>query len=361
MRIQSILSFAGLGRGNVMHDFSSNRIIIVCQDNIGDLVFTSSAIVAIKKHFKGSVLIDVVTRNDTAEVAGFLPLVNKILPAKLLSRLGFFPWTDQAKEFKRIKERIVDGRYDVAVMVGKNWRLGYLCRKAGIPVRIGFDFPKLKIWLTHSVPRPSVQVPVLTGLDSLLKILGIDQDKPEPYQLDLRKVSDSKERLKENIIGNGNEWQWFSNRKRVGLHAFASKNDRCVPLNVWVETAKKLEASGWSVLWIGTKNELNRLKEIKAVPGFYSDEIGNGSISDSIALLSYCNAYVGHDSGVLHLASAIGIRSLGIFAPGQPERTFAQGIVSGMTLFKPGPELISSEMMIEYFRKCFSEDESHLL
>lgn len=343
-----------------MSNVLPKRILVVCQDNIGDLVFTSSSIVSIGRHFKDEVIIDLMIKDYTAEVADFLPLVSRVLQAKSISRLSVFPWSDDAKEFKRINLDIANGRYDVAILVGKNWRLGYLCWKAGIPIRIGFDFPKLKIWLTHPVSRPTDQVPVLVGFDTLLKKLGVYQDSPAPYQLDFKKVLGAQCRLRNKIIDSGSECQWFNSAKRVGLHAFAGKSDRCVPLNVWIETARKLEANGWSVVWLGTANELKQLKREDSVPGFYSDEIGSGSISDSIALLSYCMAYIGHDSGVLHLASAIGVRTLGIFAPGQPERTFAQGIAGGLKLFKSSPELISSEMMMEYFQRCFQENSGGL-
>jgi ADP-heptose:LPS heptosyltransferase len=55
---------------------------------------------------------------------------------------------------------------------------------------------------------------------------------------------------------------------------------------------------------------------------------------------------VGHDSGPLHLASAFGVPVVGVYAPGQPERTFPQGAGVWRMLHRASPADIKAPMIV---------------
>jgi ADP-heptose:LPS heptosyltransferase len=46
---------------------------------------------------------------------------------------------------------------------------------------------------------------------------------------------------------------------------------------------------------------------------------------DTALIVSLASLFVGHDSGPMHVASAFGVPTVGVFAPGEPARTFPQG------------------------------------
>jgi heptosyltransferase-2 len=48
---------------------------------------------------------------------------------------------------------------------------------------------------------------------------------------------------------------------------------------------------------------------------------GRTSIGEMAALLSLCNGFAGNDSGVMHVAAAIGIPTVGIFGSTDSKRT----------------------------------------
>ena len=71
--------------------------------------------------------------------------------------------------------------------------------------------------------------------------------------------------------------------------------------------------------------------------GFYIDQIGDGSLSVTAAALSLATLFAGHDSGPLHMAGAFGVPVVGVFAPGEPDRTFPQGIGPSRMIARPSP------------------------
>jgi ADP-heptose:LPS heptosyltransferase len=100
-------------------------------------------------------------------------------------------------------------------------------------------------------------------------------------------------------------------------------------------------------VWIGTSEELSELRQAHPNPrSLYADLLGDGSLASSAAALSRATCMVGHDSGPLHLAAAFGVPVVGVFAPGQPERTFPQGAGVWRMLHRKAPTEITASMIV---------------
>jgi ADP-heptose:LPS heptosyltransferase len=118
-------------------------------------------------------------------------------------------------------------------------------------------------------------------------------------------------------------------------------------MSEWIEVARSLQSRGSRILWIGTGHELERLRAAPARPsGYFIDQLGDGSLMTTAAALSLATLFVGHDSGPLHLASAFGTPVVGVFAPGQPERTFPQGVGASRIVYSPTPHRITADQML---------------
>jgi len=66
----------------------------------------------------------------------------------------------------------------------------------------------------------------------------------------------------------------------------------------------------------------------------------------SAAALSAAELFIGHDSGPLHIAGAFGVPVVGVFAPGQPDRTFPQGMGPSRVISGPSPAGIDAGTML---------------
>jgi ADP-heptose:LPS heptosyltransferase len=87
------------------------------------------------------------------------------------------------------------------------------------------------------------------------------------------------------------------------------------PIELWSKLAELLSANGWVVIHVGTDFDA------------YSNRTPPGNISrtfnwlntlglvELIALLQQVNVFVGVDSGPLHVATVVGVRSIGLFGP----------------------------------------------
>ncbi|MBV9062557.1 MAG: glycosyltransferase family 9 protein [Alphaproteobacteria bacterium] len=92
----------------------------------------------------------------------------------------------------------------------------------------------------------------------------------------------------------------------VGLHA-GSKGGRWLSKRwpYFGELTRKLHSRGVRVASFGTPDEY--------VPG--TENLTGGTIEEMCRALSGCTLFVSNDSGAMHLASALGIRAVAIFAP----------------------------------------------
>jgi len=304
---------------------SVDRILLVSLDNLGDLVFASALAPPLRERFPHAKL-DVWCKEYTVDVAKLIPGVSDVIASDPFwdvapghakgSRAAFL------RAFREVRKR----RYDVALLAAAPWRTAAAVAAARIPRRIGLGRRKNRYFLSDVLPDERSDRPVLSEMARLLAPLGIDAPALR-YRLDASTLAPRRERLAGSLP-----------RPYAALHPFASKENRCVPLTVWIELAHVLSEREMSILWIGSPNELNRLRSMQATPEWrFIDRIADGTLADTAAALTDAALFVGHDSGPLHVAGALGVPVVGIFAPGEPLRTFPQGVGKSRMLARPSP------------------------
>ena len=94
------------------------------------------------------------------------------------------------------------------------------------------------------------------------------------------------------------------------------------PADRFADAALRLTASdgilpGARIAIFGAANEREQARVLlEAIPdGQRLDFIGNLDLADTGAVLSRCSFYLGNDSGLMHMAAASGIPTLGLFGP----------------------------------------------
>ena len=304
---------------------SVDRILLVSLDNLGDMVFASALAPPLRERFPKATL-DIWCKEYTADVARLVPGVNDVI--------GSDPFWDRAPgrakgsraAFLRAMRTVRSRRYDIALLAAAPWRTAAAVAAARIPVRIGLRRRKNRAFLTNALPDENPREPVLSELARLLEPLGITA-LPLRYRLDPASLTTRRTRLMATIPDS-----------YVALHPFASKENRCVPLPVWIDLARRLSLRWASILWIGSPSELDALRTGASDPAWrFIDRDSDGTLADTAGALSGAKQFIGHDSGPLHIAGAFGVPVLGIFAPGEPLRTFPQGVGPARMLARPSP------------------------
>ena len=309
------------------------RILVVALDNLGDLVFASALIPPIREAFPSAV-IGVWCKEYTAPIARLIPAVDQVFAADPLwaispgrPRPSFGPFARTVMEVRR-------AQFDAAILSAAPWRTAAACALTGIPIRVGRKRHHNAAFLTTVLPEEDATKPVLVEQASLLAELGIPSPAPR-YRLDTSRFGGVRDEVARQLT-----------KRFVALHPFAGSRDRCVPLSEWTQVAFGLQARGFQSLWVGTTRELDELRRSVTHPmGYYVDRIhaagvDAGSLSVTAAALSLASGFIGHDSGPLHVAGALGVPVVGVFAPGQPERTFPQGIGAWRMIHRSTPSEI---------------------
>ena len=310
------------------------NILLVALDNLGDLVFASALVQPLHDAYPDAA-IDVWCKQYTADVARLIPHVRDVIAADpfwaahpMMPRPGIKPFLRSVADVRARK-------YDVAVLSEAPWRVAAATAAAGIPRRVGLARRRNTLFLTEVLPPADVDKPVLVEQARLLSAFGLTSPNPR-YRLDATRLGSKRDEAGRVLPD-----------RFVAIHPFAAARSRCVPLIEWTQVAFALASRRLPVLWIGTPAELSELRQLTHPRGYYGDEIGRGSLAFSAAALSCASLFVGHDSGPLHIAGAFGVPVVGVFAPGQPLRTFPQGVGPSRLIARRSPDDIDAAMILQ--------------
>lgn len=225
------------------------------------------------------------------------------------------------------RARLVAGlrgeRFDTALLLQNAFDAAWLAWRAGIPERIGYARDGRSWLLTRSigVPRPG-EIPPHEKFYylELLRRAGWLETLPDDPLISFAVPEAAKQQALRFLVEQGARPDGL----RVAIGAGASYGSaKCWPPGGFARLAEMLEAgSGAQVILFGTSREKQVsdaiLAQTKARP---VDLTGKTAIADLPALLSQCHAFVGNDSGAMHVAAAVGLPVVAIFGPTDPEGT----------------------------------------
>jgi heptosyltransferase III len=140
--------------------------------------------------------------------------------------------------------------------------------------------------------------PAVEQLARPLRVLGIDSIDPVP-------------RLTVPSAG--------SPPRRFAIHPGSGSPKKNWPLNHWAQLLAKLMPSFEDVLLVTGEADTEIAEAVN--PLIPADKLRlcvNRSLSDLVVELSQATLFVGHDSGVSHVAAATGIRTVALFGPTDP-------------------------------------------
>jgi heptosyltransferase-2 len=84
----------------------------------------------------------------------------------------------------------------------------------------------------------------------------------------------------------------------------------------FLELAESLSSRGIHVVLVGDAHDATWSRPIARALGEHcTDTSGECSIIETAAWIERCRAFVGNDSGLMHLAEAVGVPVVGIFGP----------------------------------------------
>jgi ADP-heptose:LPS heptosyltransferase len=289
---------------------------------IGDVVFTTPAIRAIRRHFPDA-RIAYIVEEQAAAVVGDNPHLDEVIvvcdphtPGRLRADLALI---------RRLRRE----RYDLAIDFHGGPRSSLLTWLSGARTRIGYEVAGRSWMYTTRVPRPRALRPrhsVVSQWDVLLP-LGIAPPDPEMDATEMPLNPDATSavacRLAAAGIGAGNPI--------VVLHVSAGNPFRRWPRESFVELVCRLASADAKRRIILTSGP----SDAAAASAIASDarrrlafnerpavvECGEFDLLQLRALLGRASLYIGGDSGPLHIAGTTEVPVVGLYGPTLPVRS----------------------------------------
>ncbi len=286
------------------------RILIVKLGSIGDVVNTLPLVNALRDGRPGAEIAWVIELKSFPIVEG-----QRSVDRFIVHRRGG-GWPAARAALGEIREF----RPDLVIDLQRILRSSFFTRFSGCRNRLGFDRKRAKefSWLltNRKIPPGDPGRPMALQYLEFAEFLGLEVG-PARFDLPVGEVERAAAR---NLLPEG-----FADRGFVALNVGAAKPANRWPVPRWAELADLILTRGEeSVVLTGGGEDRERGREIAALAAGgerLCDSTGKTSLQQLAGILSLARAAVSADSGPMHIASALGTRTVGIFGPADPGRT----------------------------------------
>lgn len=262
-----------------------DRTLIVLKDYLGDTVMASPLVRSIAAESKSTELIGSLVIESLLQFPDFRA---KCFPAGNLGNVA---------QLLSMAKRVRTGSYQAAFLVNRSFRSALLVRLAGVPKRIGHATEGRGFLLTTKLRYDMDRNEAQCYLDMARAIdLPLSVTMPELW------ISDAERINGRSLISSAT----------VGIQPGARHPFKEVPAAVWRDVGQKLTASGHRLAFFGGQEEQGQMEAL-GLEGI--DLIGKTTIRETLGALAGLKLMIGGDTGVMHMAAAIGTPTVTIFGP----------------------------------------------
>ncbi len=294
------------------HHSEIKRILVIRQhDQLGDFLLATPVIRALREHYPDA-KIGLLVRDYFADVASLVPGIDEIL----VFRANLFHWT--FKRFTTLWNQL-RRRWDMAVVlntVSHSLTSDVLAYLSGARYIVGSEahvfsgcsrnFFYNVVAPLHGPPRHQTD----RNLD-IVRILGVDtHNLSEEIRIPENERIPALERMSKAISPP---------RPLIGMHIGAGKKLNRWPVRNFASLAEQLRekfGAGIVLFWGPAEGELYR--EFCSSVSFSPMSVEPSPLLQLAACFSQCDAMVCNDTGVMHLAAAVGVPLVAIFGPTDP-------------------------------------------
>lgn len=268
------------------------KLLIIRTGAIGDVVHTTALYRAIKKkypetkiHYMTSELIKPLLEEDET--------IEKIITID--SKFKMF--SDYTKNMAKI---IKEEHYDAVINLQPSLKIRYLVFLSGIK--------------KQTIYRKNFKIHSVTNFWQTGKKFFPEIEEEKELKLFLPKNSiefakDKTKELKKPLI--------IINAGGV----LSKRQGRTYPVEKWIELGNKLqEIYQGTIILTGAKEDIEILKPLEGITNSVN-YIGNFSLANSCAIIKEADLMLSGDSGPLHIATALGVKSVGLYGSMPINRT----------------------------------------
>ncbi len=319
------------------------RILVIRPDHLGDLLFTTPALRALRQRYRDAQITALVGPWGEAVLSNN-PHVDQVIT---LAFPGFTrrpkssPW--QPYGLLRRWARGLRRQYDLAFILRfDHWWGALLAYLAGVPHRVGYAVPEVAPFLSHALPYDAERHEVQQNLrliasrfsGSETAAVGPTPNSPDADSLAMARyagvylpgasyndgrISPLGHPLEFHIPEQANTWarDLLQTDRSIAIHPGAGAAVKLWQPERWATVADALASeTGAPIVLTGSKAELSLCAEIAGRMEQPSRVVAGQTTLDQLAaLFAQCQLVLGLDSGPLHLAVAVGTPTIHLYGP----------------------------------------------
>ncbi len=228
------------------------------------------------------------------------------------------PYPLDLRDRRRLAASLRAMRPDGAVLLTNSFESALAARLWGARMRLGYDTDLRRVLLTHAVPLPSPRLHQIDEYRELLEAAGVAAPVTVPVW-----------RLGEDAAAGAavsallDECRVSRGARAVGLHLGASfGSSKQWPAASFAEVASRLRERGLRPILLGSPADVEMAAAVSASAGWAIPSLVARDRPELLPRLLARLAYlVSSDTGVAHLAAAVGTPTVTLFGPTDPRLT----------------------------------------
>jgi len=275
-----------------------NKILIHAPNWLGDIMMSLPAITLIRENYSEA-RISILLKDSMCCVFEESDIINETIP---LSKI----------------DTIKSKKFDMAILFPNSFVSASRIFAKGIKYRVGYSGDFRNFMLTHLVDRKPVRwINTTEYYVKMLKVIGIESDIPKV-----------KLNVGEKALARASKY--LVDDKPIFAYGVGATNSFG---KVWHEKhfaevmnvlSKKYNAK---TLIVSTPEESEMVSNVVSLLD-HKHLIPHRDLATVSAILSMCKGFIGNDSGAMHLSSAIGIPTLGLYFATPPYQNMPIGVNS---------------------------------
>jgi len=289
--------------------FDPKNILIVLHGSIGDVTRALPLANLIRRGFPKATL------SWTVEPPSF-PLVENYPGLDEVILFDRRRWWSTFGPFLR---KIRSKRFDLVLDLQRHFKSGFISRWSGAPHRVGFHRLDCKefnwIFNNHFIPETGDVISKLEHYLKFAEYLGLN---PRPIEWNF-KLTEQEESSVGRHLGNVNRSYavLFVGSRWESKQWFASQAAECARL---IQERHKLD-----VVLLGGKDDGGLAGEIIETGVSVTNLVGRTSLREAIGVIARARIAVGPDTGLMHIAAAVGTPVVSLWGATSPLRTGPYG------------------------------------
>ena len=286
------------------------KILILGPAWVGDMVLAQSLFKTLKKEHSNCQI-------DVAAPAWTLPLLERMPEVTKAISLPFKH--GELAFWKRIQfgKSLRNQGYTQAIILTNSLKSALLPFAANIPQRTSF-LGEMRYGLINDI-RPLDKTKLPRTVDRFVS-LGLAKNSAMPKKISNPQLSADKKNAIATLERLGKE---KPRNKVLGLCPGAEYGEaKRWPAEYYAEVANAALKNGWEVWLFGSDKDVPVTNAINDLSGHQCLNLGGKTkLGEAIDLMSLCDTVISNDSGLMHVAAALGKKLIAIYGSSDPHHT----------------------------------------